>query len=524
VQDNINLPRLALAGLRRLFPLPHPGPLAVSPAAPLRRSGLVELEGDGPWATLVAALAPRTAWALAGDTAPDPQLLPAASTLTAEVDGDGAQLVLVTGGDRVSRRRAALRHCAGSAFLVTPAPDDPAGWKAVVREATVAGLGVVLEVERELSALGRQQIESAGSHLAWAVCSPHEMALESVPDRPWLEVRAEEIEAGDHERLRLAGPPTGGHRLTPEQLELVARASPGLQGDVDAAVRRLASGHLDGLALRVRPRRTWDDLVLPTEEKAQLRELSARYRHRVTVYETWGFQALPSAGLVALFAGPSGTGKTLAGEVIAGDLGLDLYKVDLSSVVSKYIGETEKNLERVFTAASAGNVVLFFDEADALFGKRSEVSDAHDRYANIEVSYLLQRLESYDGLVVMATNLQRNLDAAFLRRIHVAVEFPLPDDEQRRAIWELCFPPAAPVAELDLDFLAHQFKISGGAIRNAGLAAAFLAAETGGDISMDLVVLALKREFQKLGRLRTEAEFDRYFHLVRGETETLAAG
>jgi SpoVK/Ycf46/Vps4 family AAA+-type ATPase len=222
--------------------------------------------------------------------------------------------------------------------------------------------------------------------------------------------------------------------------------------------------------------------------------------------------------VVAMFAGPSGTGKTLAAEVVAGELGLDLYKVDLSAVVSKYIGETEKNLERIFGAAAAGDLVLFFDEADALFGKRSEVSDAHDRYANIEVAYLLQRLETYDGLVVLATNLQRNIDPAFLRRISVAIDFVPPEEPERRQIWARAFPSTAPVADVDIDFLARQFKITGGVISNAALGAAFLAAAEDSPITMRHAVLSVKREFQKLGRLRTEKEFDRYFDLV---TESL---
>jgi SpoVK/Ycf46/Vps4 family AAA+-type ATPase len=278
----------------------------------------------------------------------------------------------------------------------------------------------------------------------------------------------------------------------------------------------LAGGHLESLAVRVRPRRSWEDLILPADQMLQLRELAGRYRDRDTVHGSWGFPALPSTGVVALFAGPSGTGKTLAAEVVAAGLGLDLYKVDLSAVVSKWIGETEKNLSRIFDAAAAGDLVLFFDEADALFGKRSEVTDAHDRYANIEVAYLLQRLETYDGLVVMATNLQRNIDAAFLRRISVAVDFTPPDEDQRRAIWRRAFPAAAPVSDLDLDFLARQFKVTGGVIANAARTAAFLAAAPGGPITMDHVMLGLKREFQKLGRMRTEAEFGQYYELVSG--------
>ena len=201
-------------------------------------------------------------------------------------------------------------------------------------------------------------------------------------------------------------------------------------------------------------------------------------------------------------------------QLASGVLGLDLYKLDLSAVVSKYIGETEQNLERVFSAASAGNLVLFFDEADSLFGKRSEVSDARDRYANIEVSYLLQRLESYDGLVVMATNFQKNIDEAFLRRIHVGIEFTVPEEPERLRIWQQAFPPGAPLGDLDWDFLARQFKLAGGAIKNAALHAGFLAAEAGTDITMEAIMFGLKREFQKLGRLRTAADFGEYATLV----------
>jgi SpoVK/Ycf46/Vps4 family AAA+-type ATPase len=295
----------------------------------------------------------------------------------------------------------------------------------------------------------------------------------------------------------------------------VRSALPGVGDDLDAAIRRLAAGHLDSLAVRIEPRRTWDDLVLPPHQTRQLKELVARYRLGWRVYEEWGFRPLPSSGLVALFAGPSGTGKTLAVEVIGGALGLDVYKVDLSTVVSKYIGETEKNLEKIFSAAAAANLVLFFDEADALFGSRSEVSDSHDRYANIEVAYLLQRLEQYDGLVVLATNLRSNIDEAFLRRIHVSVEFRDPEEAERLRIWSLSFPSAAPTEDLDLPWLAKQFRIAGGNIRNAAVAAAFIAAEAGRPIGMQDVVLGLDREFEKIGRLRTPADFGKYYPLLR---------
>ena len=525
VQDSVQLPRATLAGLERCFPPPHRGSRAVAPASQLARAGLVEVEETGPWATRQASLAARVAWAFAGDDSPGPGLHPDATMMRpASVDARGESLVLVVGPDRAARLSTAFERCEGTDFLVSPSPDEQAGWLALIREATVSGLTPVIEVEGDLSADSRHHIRIA-DHLAWAISSPVELALESLPDRRWVEVRTPAGTVSEEEwGQAFGGDQVVTHPLTKEQLRLVAMAAPALGGDVEAAVRRLASGHLDRMARRVRPSRRWTDLVLPADQLEQLHELASRYRHRSTVHDGWGFPVHPSAGLVALFSGSSGTGKTLAAEVVAHDLGLDLYKVDLSSVVSKYIGETEKNLERIFSAASAGSVVLFFDEADALFGKRSDVSDAHDRYANIEVSYLLQRLESYGGIVVMATNLQRNMDSAFLRRIHVSVEFPLPEEAQRRAIWRLSFTNGAPIEDVDVDFLARQFKISGGSIRNAALTAAFLAAEAGSPITMELVILGLKREFQKLGRLRTEADFERYIELVRGEPDVAPVG
>ncbi|HET9517607.1 MAG TPA: ATP-binding protein, partial [Actinoplanes sp.] len=417
--------------------------------------------------------------------------------------------------DRQSRLQAAAQQHPGTGTLVCPPPSTPAAWDAVVREATVGDLTVIVELSAPLSAAERDAVTRA-AHLRWVLSSAGEQPLEAVPDLPWREIRVSDgaADAADWQRA-LGREPDPAYRLNREQLRLVAAAAAADDAALVApAVRRLAGGHLDGVAVRIRPRRSWQDLVLPAEESAQLRELSARHRGRDIVYGQWQFSPLPSVGVVALFAGPSGTGKTLAAEVVAGELGLDLYKVDLSAVVSKYIGETEKNLERIFGAAAAGDLVLFFDEADALFGKRSEVSDAHDRYANIEVAYLLQRLETYDGLVVLATNLQRNIDPAFLRRISVAIDFTTPEEAERRAIWARAFPPGAPSVDLDLDFLARQFKITGGVISNAALGAAFLAAADGGPITMRHAVLSVKREFQKLGRLLTAKEFEHYFDLV----------
>jgi len=524
VQDSIHLPRLTLSTLDRLFDALHGGVRSVSPGSRLVRAALVEVEQTGPWATRMASLASRAVWALAGDDSLDPDLPPGTELVPPAPPGGTADLVLVVGPDRATRLAAAAGRSAGRGFLVCPVPDAATSWDAVVREATVLGLGVMLEAPGELGPVARERIERA-DHLAWVVSSPTELAIESLPRRPWTEVRAEDgvATASDWQRL-VGGSAPPPHPVGREQLRLVGLAANAMGGDVDAAVRRLASGHLDRMATRVRPTRGWADLVVPDDQRGQLEELVSRYRHRSRVHGEWGFAPFPSPGLVALFSGLSGTGKTLAAEIVAGQLGLDLYKIDLSSVVSKYIGETEKNLERIFSGAAAGNLVLFFDEADALFGKRSEVGDAHDRYANIEVAYLLQRLEAYEGVVVMATNLQRNMDQAFLRRIHVAVEFPMPDEDGRRAIWALSFPPGADTEDLDLDFLARRFRITGGSIRNAALTAAFLAAESGTPITMETVILGLKREFQKLGRLRTEVEFDRYFDLVREETDAAPVG
>jgi SpoVK/Ycf46/Vps4 family AAA+-type ATPase len=235
----------------------------------------------------------------------------------------------------------------------------------------------------------------------------------------------------------------------------------------------------------------------------QLRALCNRVVHRHRVLDSWGFHRKLSngKGATALFAGPSGTGKTMAAEIVAHELGLELYKIDLSGVVSKYIGETEKNLERIFRAAENANAILFFDEADALFGKRSEVRDSHDRYANIEVSYLLQKMEMYDGVAILASNLRQNLDESFVRRLAFTIHFPFPDAGQRLLIWQSIWPAETPRDEtIDFESLATRFKLSGGNIKNVALAAAFLAAEDNGPVSMRHLLTAVEREFHKMGK------------------------
>jgi hypothetical protein len=271
------------------------------------------------------------------------------------------------------------------------------------------------------------------------------------------------------------------------------------------------AGQLEQLAQRVAPCYDWDDIVVPAGVLCQLKEIASQVAHRHLVYQGWGFarKLHRGRGISALFSGPSGVGKTMAAEVLAHDLKLDLYRIDLAGVVSKYIGETEKNLRSVFDAAERSGAILFFDEADALFGKRSEVKDSHDRYANIEVNYLLQRMEDYRGLAILATNMKAALDSAFMRRLRFIVEFPFPDATQRREIWRKAFPPTAAVEGLDLATLSRM-EITGGNVRNIAVNAAFLAASEGRSIRMEHVMRAARREYTKLDRLIMDAEFGRY--------------
>lgn len=273
------------------------------------------------------------------------------------------------------------------------------------------------------------------------------------------------------------------------------------------ACRTLGRRQLDELAQRIEPASDWEDLVLPEHQKAILSQVAAHVRNRLKVCNDWGFAHKSSRGLglSTLFAGESGTGKTMAAEVLANELHLDLYRIDLSSVVSKYIGETEKNLRKVFDAAEDSGAVLLFDEADALFGKRSEVKDSHDRYANIEVSYLLQRMEAYTGLAILTTNLKTSLDTAFQRRLRFIVQFTFPDTEQREAIWRRVFPGATPTSDLDYRKLA-QLQVAGGHIRNIALNAAFLAADADEPVGMSHLLYAAHGEGAKRERPLTDAE------------------
>jgi hypothetical protein len=284
--------------------------------------------------------------------------------------------------------------------------------------------------------------------------------------------------------------------------------------DLRRGARAQNAAGLERLARRVEPAVGWSDIVLPEASRSQLRDLASRARNRDQVLVEWKMRkgGGRGRGVTALFAGDSGTGKTMSAEVIAGELGLDLYTVNLATVVDKYVGETEKNLERIFTEAGGVNAVLLFDEADAIFGKRSEVRDAHDRYANIESAYLLQRMETFDGLAILATNLRSNIDDAFTRRLDMIIDFPAPDETSRLAIWQQCLRPPVPCADgLDLTFCATAFTLSGGNIRSAATTAAYLAAGNNGVIGMPELISAIQQEYRKLGRLVLEREFGPYF-------------
>ena len=344
---------------------------------------------------------------------------------------------------------------------------------------------------------------------------------------PRQQVRVEFPIPESHERMRLwqhflgyeepqAQFLAGQFKLTSAQIRdavRMARDDPAWRGKplepaaLYEAAQAQSNTSLASLARKITSHYTWADMILPEDRTAQLEEIVASVRWRSRVMEDWGVgrKLASGQGITVLFAGSPGTGKTMAAGIIAAELGLELYKIDLSGVVSKYIGETEKNLEKIFQEAGNSNAILFFDEADAIFGKRSEVHDAHDRYANIEISYLLQRMDAYDGVTILATNLRANLDEAFTRRLQFAVDFPFPDEADRLRIWQTLFPQEVPHAP-DLDFarMARRYKLAGGNIRNILQGAAFLAAADGGLVTMEHLVHSARRELQKMGRLPVE--------------------
>ncbi|MBX3713133.1 MAG: ATP-binding protein [Lysobacter sp.] len=322
----------------------------------------------------------------------------------------------------------------------------------------------------------------------------------------WHEALPPTLDVDD--RNRRAEALSGHFRLNLEQIRIAAATARRHGSDVWDECRDLSLSRLDALAQRLDAKARWDDLVVGEEAAALLRSIAGQVHERHRVYQQWGYAERMNRGMgiSALFAGESGTGKTMAAEVIANELRMHLYRIDLSSVVSKYIGETEKNLRRLFDAAEQGGAILFFDEADALFGKRSEVKDSHDRYANIEINYLLQRMEAFSGLAILATNMKSALDAAFMRRLRFVVNFQFPGPQERARIWRNAFAPGVPRETLDYDRLAR-FGLSGGNIHGIALNAAFAAAHAGGVVTMPLLLSTIRAELRKLDKPVNEAEF-----------------
>ncbi len=502
---------------------------ALTPDAPLRRWRLVELPGSGPLVNAALRIDEHVLHFLAGAPGSDPKLtglvteVPTQATTTPgqtdaahRVSGlwraaDGPVAVL-TGADRDSRLAVAA-HAAldlGMGILLVNAkvlPTDPGHHaelaRLLERESVLSGHTFVVDCEATTAAAVDALLAATAAPLVVSAHDPvalqrRETLIVDVPRPSAAEQRALWTSLnGAHAPVDEL---VAAFDLSCSSIRTATTASAGDSGSLWAACRAIDRPDLSSHAQRIESEATWGDLVVPPQQRQALALLTAHARHRVTVYEEWGMRMGRTTGLgsTAVFGGPSGTGKTLAAEVIANELNLDLYRVDLSAVVSKYIGETEKNLRRVFDAAEHGAAVLLFDEADALFGKRTEVKDSHDRYANVEVSYLLQRMESYRGLAILTTNMTEAIDTAFLRRIRFLVNFPFPDESMRVELWERAFASSTPTSDLDTAALAR-LDLAGGTIRNVAVNAAFLAAEVGGPVTMELVLQAARIEAGKLG-------------------------
>ncbi|RGD62645.1 ATP-binding protein [Kitasatospora xanthocidica] len=532
------------------------GRFRFSARSPLVAGGLLEItEPDRPLLSRTLRVPDRVTAHLLGDDEPDgalaglahragpgPRLQRPDERLRA-LAADGGLVHLLDRGGHAGPLAVAALAADGPPPLVVDAAAlaarRPEGTvRVLAREARLGGGGVVLgpldrlEPERpERAALLRELCaELDGVPLvvhgpqvwdpAWAARSP---VVVTVPP-------PEERDRAGQWAQALGGQPGGelsgelaeavaAYRLDQEQVARAASVAartaaaehrPVRAEDLRTAVRAQNGAGLARLARRIEPAVGWSDLVLPAPTAGRLRELVLRARHRDQVLGSWRMRPGGGRGngVVALFAGESGTGKTMSAEVVAAELGMELYVVDLATVVDKYIGETEKNLERIFTEAAQVNGVLLFDEADALFGKRSEVKDARDRHANVETAYLLQRMESFDGIAVLTSNLRANLDEAFTRRLDVIAEFPLPDEAQRRRLWDRCLGPLVPRGDdLDLDYCARNFELTGGSIRACAVSAAYLAAGTGAPLGMAQLVSAVVGEYRKLGRLVLASEF-----------------
>ncbi|MFB7915860.1 ATP-binding protein [Streptomyces sp. NPDC056061] len=572
---------LELSGL----PAASAGRFRFSPSAPLVAGGLLTvLEADRPLLSRVLRVPDRITAHLLGDDEPDGRLrglLRAArpdegrdaspeALRVASVLGTGSGLVhlLDRGGDPGGLAVEALlaagrRPLPVDVAALVGAPEPAELVRILAAEARLSGGGVVLgpieglTPERPEGArlLGGLCAAMAGTPLVvhgkkdwdprWSAESPVPMPV--VPAGPedvarrWSRALTEAGAAVGlpAEKVRAAeglAAATTPYRLDAEQVRRAATVASRLAAaqerpvdarDLRTAVRAQNAAGLERLARRIEPTVGWDDLVLPAATRRQLSELALRARHREQVLGRWRMRpgGGRGRGVIALFAGESGTGKTMSAEVVASELGMDLYVVDLSIVVDKYIGETEKNLERIFVEASDVNGILLFDEADAIFGKRSQVKDAQDRHANVESAYLLQRMESFDGIAVLTTNLRANLDSAFTRRLDVVADFPLPDARQRLALWHRCLGTEIPRDEdLDLEFCAERFELAGGSIRACAVTAAYRAAESGRPLGMEQIVSAVLQEYRKLGRLVLESEFGPWLDRPRDSASGAVTG
>jgi predicted nucleic acid-binding protein len=514
---------------------------ALSPGAPLRRHRLIEMDAGYGLMAAPLRIDERVLHYLAGVNELDHRLegmverreIPAwlyeehwlltKEIVEAERDSSATNFVVHLFGDDAQGQEAIAASIArqvGRTLFVLRMEDTPAAGAEMeefftlwTREALLLPALLLLQWEDEMpTAAARRIAERMDGPLIIASREPLRMhravrqvevsKAEPMGQRQmWRAMLGETVDCADGDLDQVAAQ----FRLSAETIVRLAKGTP--QEALWGACKMVARPRLESLAQRIVPMAGWDDLVLPEMQLQMLEQLAAQSRHRMLVYERWGFAARGrrGLGLSALFAGPSGTGKTLAAEVLARELGLDLYRIDLSAVVSKYIGETEKNLRQVFDAAETGGALLLFDEADALFGKRAEVKDSHDRYANIEVGYLLQRMESFEGLAILTTNMKMALDKAFQRRLRFIVDFPFPDAQQRVAIWERAFPAETPTEALDAKRLAS-LNMAGGGIRNIAVNAAFLAAERGTPVRMSDVLAATRMEAAKVERPLVESE------------------
>lgn len=515
-------------------------------------NALVLIDSDGPFLSRTLRVPDFAADLLLGGTGCEPLLarfvVGAVTVEAPEIDAvadilESSVLVHLTegiGGSAAHVASAAAASLSRAALIIdvslaaTDELDMVVG--AVVRHQALTGAVAIIRPVEDLAerapratqqlAAGAGAVVFVGSRVwnpAWASTMPNHLPIDeptpSALGAIWVRsLGAAAVDPGAVEAVQ------SSFRLSPEQIVRAAtavrsearRAARLGLADLRAAARSQSAVGLDRLARRLEPISEWDDLILPHAVESQLRGLAVRVRWRDQVMQQWELgRGWRNRGIAALFAGPSGTGKTTAAEVIARDLGYDMHAVDLSSVVDKYIGETEKKLEVIFTEAERTNTVLLFDEADAIFGKRSEVKDARDRYANIEVSYLLQRIERFAGLAILTTNLGANLDEAFTRRLDVMIDFPRPDAAARERLWRHEFRPTVPTDGLDLEFCAVAFDLTGGSIRNTVITAAYLAAEAGRPVGMADVVAAVQREYRKMGRLCLASEFGRYADLLR---------